>query len=79
MNPIETKYRNHKIVIRDETEVASDGGAGKPDKQPSTKRVIEVDGVDVTSRCRASNADEEKTEAAKRFIDRIYPKGKSES
>ena len=79
MNPIEAQYRNHKIVVRDEIEFASDGGTGKSDKQPVTKRVIEVDGVDVTSRCRESNTDEEKTEAAKRFIDRIYPKGKSES
>ena len=79
MNPIETQYRNHKIVIRDEIEFASDGVKGKPDKQSVTKRIIVVDDVDVTSRCRASNTDEEKTEAAKRFIDRIYPKGKSES
>jgi hypothetical protein len=79
MNPIETQYRNHTIVIRDEIEFASDGVRGKLDKQPVTKRIIEVDGVDVTSRCRVSNTDEEKTEAAKRFIDRIYPKGKSES
>jgi len=79
MNPIETQYRNHKIVIRDEIEFASDGVTGKLDKQPVTKRIIEVDDVDVTSRCRVSNTDEEKAEAAKRFIDRIYPKGKSES
>ena len=79
MNPIETQYRNHKIVIRDEIEFASDGVKGKSDKQSVTKRIIVVDDVDVTSRCRASNTDEEKTEAAKRFIDRIYPKGKSES
>ena len=78
MSPIETKYRNHRIAIRDTIEFASDGVTGKLDKQPATKRVIEVDGVDVTSRCRVSNTDEEKTEAAKRFIDRIYPKGKSE-
>jgi hypothetical protein len=78
MNPIETQYRNHKIVIRDEIEFASDGVTGKSDKQPVTKRIIEIDGVDVTSRCRMSNTDEEKTEAAKRFVDRIYPKGKSE-
>jgi len=79
MNPIETKYRGHKIVIRDKIEFASDGGTGTLGKQPVTKRVIEVDEVDVTSRCRVSNTDEERTEAAKRFIDRIYPKGKSES
>ena len=78
MNPIEAQYRNHKIVIRDQTESASNGGTGASDKQPVTKRIIEVDGVDVTSRCRVSETDEEKTEAAKRFIDRIYPKGKSE-
>ena len=78
MNPIETQYRNHKIVIRDEIEFASDGVTGKLDKQAVTKRIIEVDDVDVTSRCRVSNTDEEKAEAAKRFIDRIYPKGKSE-
>ena len=79
MNPIDTQYRNHKIVIRDEIEFASDGVARKSDKQPVTKRIIEVDDLDVTSRCRVSNTDEEKTEAAKRFIDRIYPKVKSES
>jgi len=79
MNPIEAQYRNHKIVIRDEIVFASDGVTGKLDKQPVTKRIIEVDDVDVTSRCRVSNTDEEKTEAAKRFIDRIYPQGKSES
>ena len=78
MNPIETQYRNHKIVIRDEIVVASDGVTGKLEKQPVTNRIIEIDGVDVTSRCRASTTDDEKTEAAKRFIDRIYPKGKSE-
>ena len=79
MNPTETQYRNHKIVIRDEIEFASDGVTGKSDKQPVAKRIIEVDGVDVTSRCRASDTDEQKTEEGKRFIDRIYPKGKSES
>lgn len=79
MIPIEIKYRNHKIVIRDKIESASGGVPGTLDKQPVTKRVIEVDDVDVTSRCRVSNTDEEKTEAAKRFIDRLYPKGKSAS
>jgi len=79
MNPIETEYRNHKIVIRDRAESASYGVKGALDKPPVTERVIEVDDVDVTSRCRVSNTDEEKTEAAKRFIDRIYPKGKSAS
>jgi hypothetical protein len=79
MDPIETKYRDHQIAIRDKIEFASDGVTGKLGAQPVTKRAIEVDGVDVTSRCRVSNTDEEKTEAAKRFVDRIYPKGKSES
>jgi hypothetical protein len=79
MNPIEAQYRNHKIVIRDKIEFASDGVTGTLGKQPVTKRVIEVDDVDVTSRCRVSNTDEQRTEEAKRFIDRIYPKGKSES
>jgi hypothetical protein len=79
MNPIETQYRNHKIVILDEIEFASNVVTGTVDKQPVTKRIIEVDDVDVTSRCRASDTDEQKTEEGKRFIDRIYPKGKSES
>jgi hypothetical protein len=79
MNPIETEYRNHKIVIRDKIKTASDGVTGTLDKQPLAERVIEVDDVDVTSRCRVSNTDDAKTEAAKRFIDRIYPKGKPES
>ena len=79
MNPIETQYRNHKIVIRDAIKFTSDGVTGKSDKKSVAKRVIEVDDVDVTSRCRVSDTDEEKTEAAKRFIDRVYPKGKSES
>jgi hypothetical protein len=79
MKPIETQYRNHKIVIRDQIEFSSDGVTGTLNKESVTNRVIEVDDVDVTSRCRVSNTDEEKTEAAKRFIDRIYPQGKSES
>jgi hypothetical protein len=79
MNPIETEYRSHLVAIRDKTEFASDGGKGTLNKQSAIKRVIEIDGVDVTSRCRVSNTDEEKAEAAKRFIDRIYPKGKPES
>jgi hypothetical protein len=45
------------------------------DRQPVAKRIIEVDDVDVTSRCRVSDTDEQKTETAMRFIDRIYPKG----
>ena len=77
MNPIETEYREHKVVIRDEIGFASDSGTLS--KQPIAKRIIEVDGVDVTSRCRVSNTDEQRTEEAKRFIDRIYPKGKTES
>ena len=79
MDPIETQYRNHKIVIRDEIESTSGGVMGTLDKQPVSKRIIQVDDVDVTSRCRVSNTDEEKTEAARRFIDRIYPKGKSQA
>ena len=79
MNSIETQYRNHKIVIRDAIKFTSDGVTGKSDKKSAAKRIIEVDDVDVTSRCRVSDTDEEKTEAAKRFIDRVYPKGKSES
>jgi len=77
MNPIETEYREHKILIRDKIGFASDSGT--LGKQPVTQRVIEVDSVDVTSRCRVSDTDERRTEEAKRFIDRIYPKGKSES
>lgn len=76
MNPVATQYRDHKIVVRDEIAFASSGVTGMFDKQSAAKRVIVVDDVDVTSRCRMSNTDEENTEAAKRFIDRIYPKGK---
>jgi len=71
-------YRGHQIVIRDETEFPSNVVTGTVDKQPVTKRVIEVDRVDVTSRCRVSTTDEQRIEEAKRFIDRVYPKGKSE-
>jgi hypothetical protein len=46
-------------------------------RPPDSKRIIEVDDVDVTSRCRVSDTDEEKTETAMRFIDRIYPKGRN--
>jgi hypothetical protein len=74
MNQIEAQYRNHKIVIRDAIEFASTGVAGTVGKEPLTKRIIEVDDVDVTSRCRMSDTDELRTETAKRFIDRIYPK-----
>jgi len=77
MNPIEAQYRNHKIVIRDVVQFANDRVTEKLDKLPVTKRIIEVDEVDISSRCRASDSDEEKTEAARRFIDRVYPKGKS--
>ena len=59
MNPIETQYRNHKIVIRDEIE--SNGVMGTLDKRQVSKRIIHVDDVDVTSRCRVSNTDEERT------------------
>jgi hypothetical protein len=79
MNPIEVQYRNHKIVIRNAIEYAANGATGKIEKQPFTRRIIEVDDVDVTNRCRVSDSDEQKTETAKRFIDRVYPKGKSES
>ena len=79
MNPCETQYRNHKIAIRDEIEVASKGDTGTLDKQPVSKRIIQVDDVDVTSRCRVSNTDEDRIESARRFIDRIYPQGKSQS
>jgi hypothetical protein len=79
MNPIESQYRNHKIVIRNVSEFTTIGVTGTPEKQPFTKRIIEVDDVDITSRCRVADSDEQKTEAAKRFIDRIYPQGKSAS
>ena len=78
MSLIETEYRDHKIMIRDEVALASDVVAGAVSERPISKRVIEVDGVDVTSRCRVSDTDAEKFEAAKRFVDRVYPKGKSE-
>ena len=79
MNPIEAQYRNHKIVIQDVVQFATDRVTGKPDKQPVTKRIIEVDEVDISSRCRVVDSDEQKTEEARRFIDRVYPKGKSGS
>ena len=66
-------------MIRDEIEFAAEGGTGTLEKQPVSKRIIQVDDVDVTSRCRVSNTDEDRTESARRFIDRIYPKGKSGS
>jgi hypothetical protein len=74
MTPIETQYRNHKIVIRDEFETVPHGVMLTLDRPPRGKRIIEVDDVDVTDRCRVSETDEEKTETAMRFIDRIYPK-----
>jgi hypothetical protein len=79
MNPIEAQYRNHKIVIRDVVQFATDRVTGKLDKQPVAKRIIDVDEVDISSRCRVSDSDEQKTEEARRFIDRVYPKGKSGS
>ena len=75
MTPIETQYRKHKIVIRDAVDVADRGVMLTFDRPPVAKRIIEVDDVDVTSRCRVSDTDEQKTETAMRFIDRIYPKG----
>jgi len=73
MTPVETQYRNHKIVIRDDVEFVSHGVMLTLDRAPA-KRIIEVDDVDVTNRCRVSDTDEQKTETAMRFIDRIYPK-----
>ncbi|MGD0059024.1 MAG: hypothetical protein ABSD58_06345 [Verrucomicrobiia bacterium] len=77
MTPIETQYRNHKIVIRDEFASASHGDVLTLNQPPRGKRIIEVDDVDVTNRCRVSDTDEAKTETAMRFIDRVYPKGRS--
>jgi hypothetical protein len=74
MAPIETQYRNHKIVIRDEFESVSHGVMLTLGPPPGGKRIIEVDDVDVTSRCRVSDTDDQKTETAMRFIDRVYPK-----
>ena len=74
MTPIETQYRDHKIVIRDEVEIVDRGVKLTFDRPPIAKRIIEVDDVDVTSRCRVSDTDVQKTETAMRFIDRIYPK-----
>jgi hypothetical protein len=74
MTPVETQYRNHKIVIRDEVETAAHGVMLTLGGPPRGKRIIEVDDVDVTNRCRVSDTDEQKTETAMRFIDRIYPK-----
>ncbi len=74
MTRSETQYRNHKIVIRDEVEIASHGVMLTLDRPPRGKRIIEVDDVDVTSRCRVTDTDEQKTETAMRFIDRVYPK-----
>jgi hypothetical protein len=73
MPPIETQYRNHKIVIRDEYETVSHGVMLTLDP-PRGKRIIEVDDVDVTDRCRLSDTDEQKTETVMRFIGRNYPK-----
>jgi hypothetical protein len=74
MTPIETQYRTHKIVIRDEVETVTRGVMLTLDRPSRGKRIIEVDDVDVTSRCRVSDTDEQRTETAMRFIDRIYPK-----
>jgi hypothetical protein len=74
MTTVETQYRNHKIVIRDEFASVSHGVMLTFERPALSKRIIEVDDVDVTSRCRVSDTDEEKTETAMRFIDRIYPK-----
>ncbi len=65
MKPTQTEYRDHTIVVRDEV-----------DASLVTNRIIEVDQVNITSRCRLVTTDEQKTEEARRFIDRIYPKGK---
>jgi hypothetical protein len=72
MKPIETVYREHTILIRDKVELPSN-------KEPVTSRIIEVDHVDVTSRCRMVATDELKIEEGRRFVDRMYPKGKSDS
>ena len=72
MKPIETVYREHTILIRDKVELPSN-------KEPVTSRIIEVDHVDVTSRCRMVATDEQKTEEGRRFVDRVYPKGTTES
>jgi hypothetical protein len=77
MAPIETQYRNHKIVIRDEFESVSHGVMLTLGPPPRGKRIIVVDDVDVTNRCRVTDTDEQKTETAMRFIDRIYPKGRN--
>jgi hypothetical protein len=68
MKPTETVYRDHTIVIRDKVEVPAN-------KEPVTNRILEVDHVDVTDRCRAVATDDQKTEEGRRFIDRMYPKG----
>ena len=75
MKPIETVYRDHTIVIRDKVDLPVVSGA----KEPVTIRIIEVDHVDVTSRCRMVAMDELKIEEGRRFVDRMYPKGKSDS
>ena len=79
MKPIETVYRDHSIVIRDKIESPSNVVTGTADALPVTHRIIEVDHIDVTSRCRMATTDEQQIEEARRFIDRIYPKGKPES
>jgi hypothetical protein len=79
MKPIEIVYRNHTIVIRDKIESPSNVVTGTVANLQVTNRIIEVDHVDVTSRCRMVTTDDQRTEEARRFIDRIYPKGKSAS
>ena len=77
MKASETLYRDHTIVIWAKTEIPSDVVAGTVDRSLVTNRIIEVDHVDVTSRCRVATTDEQRTEEARRFIDRNYPKGPS--
>ena len=76
MNPTETVYRDHAIVIRDKQEFPTSAVTGTVATIPVTNRIIEVDRVDVTNRCRGATTDEQRTEEARRFIDRCYPKGK---
>jgi hypothetical protein len=75
MKLIEAVYRDHTIVIRDQVALPVVSGA----KEPVASRIIEVDHVDVTSRCRMVPTDEQKIEQGRRFVDRMYPKGKSDS
>jgi hypothetical protein len=79
MNPTETVYRDHAIVIRDKQEFPTNALTGTVATLPVTSRIIEVDHVDVTNRCRMVATDELKIEEGRRFVDRMYPKGKSDS